>query len=279
MFRYVFIALILIMFLPLAAELVVSEAWSYTDNPNITESALNSTIVLPNGDILSVGYRSSLYNDTYVEHPLVIRHDASGNIVNGNLYNLTDILSGRTRAIYARLLDNGNVFIGCTRQGDGFGAFVFTINPNTFQVISQNRFAYLPVNYCTNPATGSFYVFRNRGSGTGAYIEIIQYDSNCTQIGDPVEVSTVGVANEVRALEHCADGGYLLAGTRGSDGLLVRFNSSMQVTWEHLYTGDGSGTQVLNHAIQTSAGEIFAAGKDDGEGFTLFTSYTGTLLW
>ncbi len=279
MFRYVFIALILIMFLPLAAELVVSEVWSYTDNPNTTESALNSTIVLPNGDILSVGYRSSLYNSNYVEYPLVIRHDASGNLIAGNLYALSDILSGRTRAIYARLLNNGNVFIGCTSQGDGFGAFAFTINPTNFQVISQNRFTYLPVNYCTNPATGSFYVFRNRGSGTGAYIEIIQYDSNCTQIGDPVEVSTVGVANEVRSLEHCADGGYLLAGARGSDGLLVRFNSSMQITWEHLYTGDGSGTQVLNSAIQTSDGEIFAAGKDDGEGYTLFTSYNGTLLW
>ncbi len=279
MLRYVFMILIIIVFLPLAAELVVAEAWSYTDSPNTTESSLNSTIVLPNGDILSVGYRSGTYQEAYVEYPLVIRHDSSGNIVGGNLYALGDILTGRTRAIYAKLLDNGNVFIGCSRQGDGFGAFAFTINPVNFQVTSQHRFTYAPVNYCANPATGSFYVFRNRGSGSGAYIELLQYDSACTQIGDPLEVSAVGVESSIRSLNHCPDGGYLLAGSRGSDALLVRFNSSMQITWEQLYTGDGTGTQLLNHAIQTSSGTILAAGKDDSEGYILCANYSGSMLW
>lgn len=279
MLRYVFLCLILIFSLPLTAELVVTEAWSYTDSPNTTESSLNSIIVLPNGDILSVGYRSSTYNSTYVEYPLVIRHDAAGNIVNGALYPIIDILTGNTRAIYARLLDNGNVFIGCTRQGDGFGAYAFTINPANFQVISHYRFTYSPENYCANPSTGSFYTFRNRGSGSGGYIEIMQYDSNCTQISDPLEVSAVGVDSSIRSLEHCADGGYILAGSRGSDGLLVRFNSSMEITWEQTYIGDGTGTQVLNHAIQTSDGAIFAAGKDDGEGFSFYASYGGSILW
>ncbi|HOH46803.1 MAG TPA: choice-of-anchor J domain-containing protein [Candidatus Cloacimonadota bacterium] len=279
MLRYVFLTLVIMIFMPLAAELVVSEAWSYTDGPNATESVMNSAVVLPNGDILSVGYRSGVYNDAPVEYPLVIRHDASGNIVNGNLYMLSEILSAKTRAIQAKLLNNGEVFIGCTSTGNGYGAFVFTINPNTFQVTSHYNLNYTPVDYCVNTATGSFHVFRNVGSGNNRYIEIVQYDAAGILISSPITISSAGMANSISSLEPCPDGGYLLAGSRGSDGLLIRFNSYMQITWEQLYTGDGVGTQVLNHAIQSSLGEIFAAGKDDGEGYTLLANYSGTLLW
>ncbi|MBM4404188.1 MAG: hypothetical protein FJ042_07415, partial [Candidatus Cloacimonetes bacterium] len=282
MFRFIVIALMVLAVSSIAAELVFNEAWNYTDNPlgnSDGESSVNCVLELPGGDILSVGYKSSMYNGGYVEYPLVVRHTSTGEIVWGNVYVLSEIQASRTRAIYAKLLNNGEVFIGCTSLDNGWGAYKMTINPGTAQVSSHHLFYSVPVNYCANPATGTFHTYRNRGSGSSAYIEISQYSTTGQPMGDPVNVATVGTANSVKYLVACGDGGYLLAGSRGSDGLLVRFNSSMQIVWEETYSGDGMGTQMLNQAVQTSAGEIFAVGKDDGEGFILCATYTGNVVW
>ena len=282
MYKVMILALIVLVFSPLAAELVIGETWNFTDDPlgtNDDESAINSSIELANGDILSVGYKSSFYNAAYVEHPFVMRHTASGETVWGNVYSLSEIQSSRTRAIYAKILSNGSVFIGCTSQGNGYGAFIMSINPNTAQVLSHNLFYSTPVNFLANPSTGTFYTYRNSGSGSSAYIEISQFTATGQPMGSAVTIEAVGMANIVQSLVATPDDGYLLCGARGSDALLVRFNSSMQSLWEQTYSGDGIGTQVLNHVVQTSNGTIFAAGKDDGEGFILYTTYSGNVLW
>lgn len=282
MLRYLIIILALTMLAPLGAELVITESWNYTDNPNGTEEAESSaisTIELPGGDILTVGYKSTFYDGDYVEYPFVIRHNSAGEIVWGNTYALDDILEYRTRAIYAKRLDNGNIFIGCTSQGNSWGAYVMTINPTTAQVISHNLYDYVPVNYCSVTGTGSYYAYRNYGSGSSTYIDIRLFSSAGVQIGTATTVSSVGMENNVKSLVACSDGGYLLAGSRGSDGLLVRFNNSMEVVWEQTYTGDGTGTQVLNYAVQTASGMIYATGKDDSEGLILRATYSGVQVW
>ncbi|MDD4310062.1 MAG: hypothetical protein PHO32_06745, partial [Candidatus Cloacimonetes bacterium] len=282
MFRYLILALAIFALAPLGAELVITEAWNYTDNPSGTEqaeSSANCTIELPDGDILTVGYKSSIYEEDYVEYPFVVRHNSAGVIVWGATYALDDILPFRTRAIYAKRLNNGNIFIGCTSLGNSYGSYVMTLNPDTAQITSHYLQNYVPVNYCAVTGSGSYYAYRNQGSGSSTFIEISLFDSYGTLIGTPVTVASVGIANTIQSLVACADGGYLLAGARGSDGLLVRFNNSMAVVWEQTYTGDGTGTQVLNQAVQTASGLIYATGKDDGEGLIMCALYEGTLQW
>lgn len=282
MIRLLPILLMILVVAHLGAELVINEAWSYTDNPNGTnpgESSANSTLSLPGGDILTVGYTSSTYNDTYVEYPTVVRHSPNGSIVWGNTYHLSEFIDGRTRAIYAGLRSDGSVFIGSTTQGTGMGGHFMVINPNNGDVSVHSAFYYTPLGFKVLPTAEVFFVYDNKGSGSGAFAEIRLYDFTSTQVGASIEVSAVGLATQVKSLEICADGGYLMAGSRGNDGLLVRFNSSMGVIWEQTYTGAGTGTQVLNYAYQTPDGSILAAGKNDGDGFAFRATYTGTLLW
>ena len=99
--------------------------------------------VLTNGDRLAVGFSDA----SGIVRPRVMRMDTNGVVQFDYVYNTPMMTNYSIRAIYAGVLANSNVFVGCTASGGGYGAFFMTLNANGSSIVTQSLVYASPMRY------------------------------------------------------------------------------------------------------------------------------------
>jgi hypothetical protein len=230
--------------------------------------------VLANDELLAVGFEDS----TGFARPRVMRIDTNGVVQFDHAYNTPLMTNYSIRAIYAGVLANSNVFVGCTAEasGGGSGAFFMTLNTNGSSIVTQSLVSASPMRYMLNTNDEVLVVGDDVRLYTtnGAFIK----SGNLTTGGSPVG----------RSVNQTADGGYIVSGNTGNTpssayyALLSRFDSDLNLLWSQRYY-DTNGAQIAYCAVENPDGTFTACGSEEGgsnDKRLLFkTDDAGNRLW
>jgi hypothetical protein len=236
-------------------------------NPSETGTSWSTwSTVLANGELLAVGFDDS----TGFARPRVMRIDTNGVVQLDHAYDTPLMTNYSIRAIYAGVLANSNVFVGCTANGGGYGAFFMTLNTNGSSIVTQSLVSASPMRYMLNTNDEVLVVEDDIRlyTTTGAFIK----SGNLTTGGAPVG----------RSVNQTDDGGYIAAGNIGSYSLLTRLDTNLNIVWSQQYY-DTNGSQIAYCAVENPDGTFTACGLEEGgsnDKLLLFkTDANGNRLW
>lgn len=242
--------------------------WTVNPDEPGTSWATWST-VLKNGDLLAVGYEDT--NGT--ARPRVMRIDTNGIVQFSHAFSTSLMTNYSIRAIYAGLLSNSNVFVGCTASDNGApGAFFMTLTPDGSSMITQALVSASPLRFSHN---SSDEVLAVGAAGVSLYTLNGSFINNgsLADTGAPVGNS----------INQTADGGYIAAGKIGNAAFLTRLDSNLSNVWSQQYY-DTNGSQTAYCAVENPDGTFTACGLegngDSSDQLLLFkTTAGGTRLW
>lgn len=222
--------------------------------------------VLTNGDRLAVGFSGA----GGIVRPRVMRMDTNGVVQFDYAYNTPMMTNYSIRAIYAGVLANSNVFVGCTASGGGYGAFFMTLNANGSSIVTQSLVYANPMRYTLNTNDEVLVIGDSVSLYTTTGVSI--NNGTLTAGGSPVG----------RSVNQTSDGGYIAAGSIGSFALLTRLDTNLNIVWSQQYS-DTNGNQVAYCAVENPDGTFTACGSEEGgsnDKLLLFkTDSNGTRLW